>query len=107
MSDKTTKRNLATAVGAALAGSVILAGNAQGFGNLFSVKQLDSGYMQVAAKEGSCGGNKLKEGIRGESVKVKEGSCGENKTPMREESRDDMAMPAASKVKEVKCGANK
>jgi uncharacterized low-complexity protein len=106
MSDKTIKRNLATAVGAALAGSMILAGNAQGFGNLFSVKQLDSGYMQVAAKEGSCGGNKAKEGSCGESAKVKEGSCGENKSQMRDGSSGDMAMPAASKMKEAKCGAN-
>ncbi len=96
MSDKTSKRSLTAAVGAALAGSLMLAGGVQGFENTFSVKQLEGGYMQLAAKEGSCGGNKMKEGSCGENAKAKEGSCG-----------GDKAMPAETKMKEAKCGANK
>jgi len=103
MSVKNTHRNLAAALGAALAGSVMLAGQAQALDNPFSVKQLDSGYLQLAAKEGNCG----------ESAKVKEGNCGEDKSKAKEGNcGGDKAAPPVTKVKEgncgeAKCGANK
>jgi uncharacterized low-complexity protein len=106
MTKKSSKRNLAVAVGAALAGSMALAGHTQAFENPFSVKQLDGGYMQLAAKEGSCGASKAKEGNCGENVKVKEGSCGENKA--KEGScGENKAKSAEAKVKEAKCGEAK
>ncbi len=112
MTNKSSKRNLVVAVGAALAGTMALAGYSQAFENPFSVKQLDGGYMQLAAKEGSCGADKkVKEGNCGENTKVKEGSCGESKA--KEGScGENKAMPVEPKVKEgncgeAKCGANK
>ncbi len=114
MSVKNTHRNLAAALGAALAGSVMLAGQAQALDNPFSVKQLDSGYLQLAAKEGNCGESaKVKEGNCGESTKVKEGNCGEDKSKAKEGNcGGDKAAPPVTKVKEgncgeAKCGANK
>lgn len=107
MTDKTTNRNLAAAVGAALAGSMILAGTAHGLENPFSVKQLESGYMQVAAKEGSCGGNKVKEGSCGENTKAKEGGCGENAKAKEGSCGGNKAMHSETKVKEAKCGEAK
>ncbi|MEJ2393180.1 MAG: hypothetical protein P8045_03675 [Candidatus Thiodiazotropha sp.] len=107
MSDKTSKRNLTAAVGAALAGSLILAGTAQGFENPFSIKQLESGYMQVAGNEGSCGGNKAKEGNCGESKKMKEGSCGESGKAKEGSCGGNKAMHSETKVKEAKCGEAK
>jgi uncharacterized low-complexity protein len=98
MSDNTNKRSLVAAVGAALAGSMILAGHAQAFEKSFSVKQLDAGYMQLAMKEGSCGGNKSKEGSCGGN-KSKEGSCGGDKA--KEGSC------GGSKAKEGSCGGDK
>jgi uncharacterized low-complexity protein len=96
MTDKTSKRKLAVAAGAALAGSMILAGGAQSFETPFSVKQLKSGYMQVSAKEGSCGENMTMEEGGETDTKAKEGSCGGNK-----------AMPVENKIKEAKCGEAK
>ncbi len=103
MAEKHTHRNLAAALGAALAGSVILIGTSQAMENPFSVKQLDSGYLQLAAKEGNCG----------ESAKAKEGNCGENQSKAKEGNCGaDKAAPHGTKVKEgncgeAKCGANK
>ena len=107
MSQKMNKRNLAVAFGAALAGSMALAGQSQAFENPFSVKQLDAGYMQLAAKEAACGSDKkAKEGSCGESSKMKEGSCGENKA--KEGScGENKAMQHEVKVKEAKCGEAK
>jgi uncharacterized low-complexity protein len=107
MNNKASKRNLTAAVGAALAGSLILAGTAQGFENPFSIKQLDSGYMQVAATEGSCGGNKAKEGSCGENKKMKEGSCGESGKAKEGSCGGDKAMKSETKVMEAKCGEAK
>ncbi len=102
MTDKHIHRNLAAALGAALAGSVMLAGQAQALENPFAVKQLETGYLQLAAKEGNCG----------ESAKVKEGNCGENQSKAKEGNCGDKAAPPVTKTKEgncgeAKCGANK
>jgi uncharacterized low-complexity protein len=105
MSDNTNKRSLVAAVGAALAGSMILAGHAQAFEKSFSVKQLDAGYMQLAMKEGSCGGDKAKEGSCG-GDKAKEGSCGGSKA--KEGScGGDKAGSSEGKSAEGKCGEGK
>lgn len=113
MSPKMNKRNLALAFGTVLAGSMALAGQSQAFDNPFSVKQLDGGYMQLAAKEGSCGGNKAaKEGSCGENTKAKEGSCGESKTKEgscgeNKAMQHDTKVVKEAKCGEAKCGANK
>jgi uncharacterized low-complexity protein len=113
MSDNTSKLKLASAVGAALAGAMILGGNAQAFENPFSMRQLEGGYMQLAVQEGSCGGNKVKEGNCGESKQPREGNCGGDKAMSAEEKAKEgkcgsnNAMATGSKVKEGKCGEAK
>jgi uncharacterized low-complexity protein len=93
MSKKISHTPVACAVGAALVGSLAVTGVASAADNPFGMQELPSGYMQVAAKEGSCGGN-MKEGSCG--GKMKEGSCGGEK-----------AAEAAGKMKEGKCGEGK
>jgi uncharacterized low-complexity protein len=102
MSDNTHKRNLVSAIGAALAGSMILTAQAQNFEQSFSVKQLEGGYMQLAMKEGACGGNKAKEGsCGGDKAGSSEGKCGEGKCG------GDKASSAEGKCGEGKCGGDK
>ena len=63
--------------------------------NPFAMSELESGYMQVAGKdgkcgEGKCGGDKKKDGKCGEGKcgddkkGVKEGKCGEDKKGKKE-----------------------
>ena len=99
MSDNKSKLNLAAAVGAALAGSMIMAGPAQAFENPFSLQQLDGGYMQVAMNEGKCGGDKAMS---------TEGKCGADKAMSTEgKCGADKAMSTEGKMKEGKCGEAK
>jgi uncharacterized low-complexity protein len=83
MSNTTSNKTLACAVGAALAGSLAMTG-AQAGENPFGMTQLESGYMQLAsnhegkcggmakpAMEGKCGGDKAKPAM--------EGKCGGGK----------------------------
>ena len=43
--------------------------------NPFAMSEMDSGYMQVAGKDGKCGEGKCGEGKKD----TKEGKCGEGK----------------------------
>ena len=118
MSNQTTKRNLTTAIGAALASSFAL-GNATSAENPFSLQELQGGYMQVAMQEGSCGGAKGKEGSCGSEKqsmegrcggdKAKEGSCGGDKAKEGSCGGDKASTPKAAEGKcgEGKCGGNK
>jgi uncharacterized low-complexity protein len=105
MSNKTTKRTLATAVGATLAGSLAFATGTQAAENPFGLQELNSGYMQIAMEEGKCGegkcGEQMKtqEGKCGEEMKAKEGACGEK---MKEEAAKP---PMEGKCGEGKCGS--
>jgi len=92
MSKKMSAKTLSCAVGAALVGSLAATGAVQAAENPFGATQLESGYMQLASKEGSCGegkcgGDKSEskkemscgEGKCGGDKSKKEGSCGEGK----------------------------
>lgn len=77
-----TRKPIALAIGATLAGGLALSGSA------FASTQLAQGYLLGAqdaasadkAKEGSCGANKAdKEGSCGSDKAGKEGSCGSDK----------------------------
>ena len=116
MSKKTTKRTLATAVGATLAGTLAFASGTQAAENPFGLQELSSGYMQIAMEEGKCGGakteaegkcgeGKAKEGKCGEKTKAKEGKCGEGKA--KEGSCGDKKEEAAKPPMEGKCGEGK
>ena len=107
MSEKNIKRNLVASVGAVLAGSMVLAGGLNAATAHFGMTQLQGGYMQVAANEGSCGGNKAKEGNCGGDKampvesKAKEGNCGADKANAMEVKKKE------GSCGEAKCGANK
>ena len=95
MSKKSLKPVVA-AIGAAFAGSMLLAGAAGAAGNPFGLSELNGGYAQIADNkmEGKCGGSKaaMPEGkCGGTKATMPEGKCGGSKA----------AMP------EGKCGAGK
>jgi len=96
MKKTTLKKPVALAIGAAIAGSLAMTSTAQA--SAFSATDLGQGYVQLAG-EGSCGGDKGKEGKCGEgkcgAEKGKEGSCGGDKKA------------AEGKCGEGKCGADK
>jgi uncharacterized low-complexity protein len=85
MSRKSLKP-VATAIGAAFAGSMMIAGSANAASNPFGLSELNGGYAQVASNhEGKCGGNmkgaegKCGAGKCGGSMKGAEGKCGAGK----------------------------
>ena len=106
MTKKSTKKPVAQAVGAAVAGTMLLAGAATAADNPFGMTELGSGYMQVAM-EGKCGGSmaekseKMADGKGGgkmaeKSEKMADGKCG-----------GKMADTATKKMKGGKCGTGK
>lgn len=111
MSKKLTKKTLATAVGGAFIASMAASPIASAAENPFSMNELSSGYMQVAAegqcggkkegKEGQCGGKKeAKEGDCGGKKNVKEGNCGEK-------PKGPMTKGMEGQCGEGKCGGKK
>ncbi|MBS1201323.1 MAG: hypothetical protein H6R27_2001 [Proteobacteria bacterium] len=85
----TLKKPVALAIGAAIASSLAVTSVAQA--KAFSATDLGQGYVQLAA-EGSCGGDKGKEG------KCGEGKCGADKK--------EGEKGAEGKCGEGKCGAD-
>ena len=72
---------LSIAIGATFAVSMAasnIASAAPAGDNPFAMSELESGYMQVAGKEGKCGEGKCGEGKKADSKK-KDGKCGEGK----------------------------
>jgi uncharacterized low-complexity protein len=73
MSNKNIKP-VAAAIGAAFAGSMLVAGAANAAANPFGLTELSGGYVQVAsAHEGKCGAGKCG------GAKPAEGKCGAGK----------------------------
>ena len=113
MSNKTTKRTLATAIGAALVGSMSVTTGALAAENPFGLQELGGGYMQVAMNEGKCGGDKKTgeakcggdkkagEAKCGGDKKAGEGKCGGDKKAGEGKSGGD------KKAGEGKCGGDK
>jgi len=97
MSKKTNLKPLAAAVGAAVTGTLLVAGSVNAAENPFGMTEMKSGYMQLAEMEGKCGGNmpKAEEGKCGGKPKADEGKCGEAKCG---------ANKAKPKAAEGKCG---
>ena len=105
MSKKSLKPVVA-AIGAAFAGSMLLAGTAGAVGNPFGLSELNGGYAQIADSkmEGKCGGSKaaMPEGkCGGSKAAMPEGKCGTGKC-----GGTKAAMPEG-KCGAAKCGANK
>jgi uncharacterized low-complexity protein len=122
MSDKTTLKPLAIAMGAAFATSLAGTGVATAGENPFAMSDLSGGYMiadnNAKGMEGNCGGRmKTGEGMGGEMMKSgddaggkmmksEEGKCGEGKCGEKRKAHEGKcgaAMPPA----EGKCGASK
>jgi uncharacterized low-complexity protein len=96
MTNQTSKKPLALAVGTAFVTGVACTSIASAADNPFGMTELSSGYMQLAGAEGKCGGEKKEaEGKCGGEKKEAEGKCaGEKKE-------------AEGKCGEGKCGAEK
>ena len=70
--------------------------------NPFAMSEMDSGYMQVAGKDGKCGEGKCGEGKKDKKDgKCGEGKCGEGKKDMKDGKCGE------GKKKEGKCGEGK
>ena len=91
MSQESTKKSLAIALGAAFVTSLAATPVANATANPFAMSELSSGYMVAEMAEGKCGSNK----------KMEEGKCGSGKVMDESKSSSGMMM------EEGKCGANK
>jgi uncharacterized low-complexity protein len=99
---KYLKKPVALAIGAAIAGSMAVTSVAQAAA--YTATDLGSGYASTLA-EGSCGGDKGKEGKCGEGKcgahdKGEEGKCGEGKCGAHDKGKE-------GKCGEGKCGGEK
>ncbi|MGB5199575.1 MAG: low-complexity protein [Sedimenticolaceae bacterium] len=107
MSRKPTK-NVATAIGAAFAGSMLIAGGAHAAENPFGLSELAGGYAQLAGSHvegkcatGKCGGNaKMADG------KCATGRCGGN-AKMADGKCAAGSCGGSAKMADGKCGAGK
>jgi uncharacterized low-complexity protein len=105
MSQESTKKPLAIALGAAFVTTLAATPAANATANPFAMSELSSGYMVAEMAEGKCGSNKkMEEGKCGGDKAGKEGKCGANKAMTTEGS--DKAK-AEGKCGEGKCGGNK
>jgi uncharacterized low-complexity protein len=104
MSQKSTKKPLAIALGAAFITSLAGTPVANAAENPFAMSELSSGYMVAEMAEGKCGEGKMdKEGKCGEGKMDKEGKCGEGKG-----DGDKAGAEGGDKAKaEGKCGEGK
>ena len=107
MSNKTTLKPLAVAMGAAFVTSLAGTGVANAADNPFAMSDLSSGYMVAESKgmEGKCG-----EGKCGEKMKMHEGKCGEKTKPMEGKCGEKTKMEGKCGEKskmEGKCGEKK
>ena len=113
MSQKSTKKPLAIALGAAFVTSLAAAPVANAAENPFAMSELSSGYMVADSHmEGKCGEGKMKkEGKCGEGKMKKEGKCGEGKCgegKMDKEGKcGEGKMDKEGKCGEGKCGGSK
>ena len=101
------KKSVSAAIGATFAAGLAATPLANAAENPFGMKNLDSGYMQVA--EGKCGEGMDKEGEGkcGEGKKAAaEGNCGEGMNK-DSEGKCGEGKKAATKTEEGKCGEGK
>ncbi len=100
MTKTTLKKPVALAIGAAIAGSMAVAGVAQA--GTFSATDLGKGYVQLASSHGDKGEEgKCGEGKCGADKKGEEGSCGADK------KGEEGKCGADKKGEEGTCGGNK
>jgi uncharacterized low-complexity protein len=102
---KMSYKPVATAIGAAFVGSMLVAGSASAGTNPFGLSELNGGYAQIADShmDGKCGGNKGAEGKCG-GEKAAEGKCGGDKAA---EGKCGAGKCGGEKAAEGKCGGEK
>jgi len=100
---KKSMKPVATAIGAAFAGSMMLSGAAAAGTNPFGMTELNGGYAQIASNhmEGKCGGAQQAPA----EGKCGAGKCGANMAPAAAQGKCGGNMPAPAA--EGKCGAGK
>jgi uncharacterized low-complexity protein len=112
-----TRKPVVAAMGAAMAGSLLVAGAVNAAENPFGLSELGGGYMQLASShmegkcggakpetaEGKCGGAQPAEGKCG-GAQPAEGKCGGAKPA---EGKCGGEKPAEGKCGEGKCGGQK
>ena len=106
MSNKTTMKPIAVALGAVFVASLAGTSIANAAENPFGMSELSSGYMVADSKEGKCGGSMDKSKMK------KEGKCGgADKSKMKKEGKcggaDKSKMKKEGKCGEGKCGGKK
>ena len=99
------KKSVSIALGATFAAAMVATPIANADENPFGMKNLESGYLQVA--EGKCGESMKKdaEGKCGEGKKDAEGKCGEGKKDA--EGKCGESKKEETKMEEGKCGEGK
>ena len=113
MSNKTTMKPIAVALGAVFVASLAGTSIANAAENPFGMTELSNGYMVAESKEGKCGGmdKSKKEGKCGGADKSKkEGKCGgADKSKMEGKcgGADKSKMKKEGKCGEGKCGGKK
>jgi uncharacterized low-complexity protein len=122
MTQKSSIKPLAFALGAAFATGLSAPAVVNAADNPFAMTELSSGYLVVAATEGKCGGsmkaksdaeakcgaNKTGDKTAREG-KCGEGKCGANKAGKKAatEGKCGGSKPSVKAAKEGKCGGNK
>ena len=101
MSQNSTKKPLAIALGAAFVTSLAATPVANAAENPFAMSELTSGYMVAEMAEGKCG-----EGKCGGDKAKAEGKCGEGKCGGDKAGAEGKAM-GEGKCGEGKCGGDK
>jgi len=117
MSQKTTKKPLSIALGAAFVTSLAATPAANASANPFAMSELRGGYMVAETAEGKCGSGKVTDESKTSSgMMMEEGKCGANKTKAEGKCGEgkcgsgkvtDESKTSSGMMEEGKCGANK
>ena len=105
MSQESTKKPLAIALGVAFVTTLAATPVANAADNPFAMSELSSGYMVAEMAEGKCGGDKAKSEAEG---KCGEGKCGGDKAKTEAEGKcGEGKCGGEKKATEGKCGEGK
>jgi uncharacterized low-complexity protein len=117
MSQKSTKKPLSIALGAAFVTSLAATPAANATANPFAMSELRGGYMVAETAEGKCGSGKVTDESKTSSgMMMEEGKCGANKTKAEGKCGEgkcgsgkvtDESKTSSGMMEEGKCGANK
>ena len=107
MSQNSTKKPLAIALGAAFVTSLAATPVANAAENPFAMSELTSGYMVAEMAEGKCGEGKCGGDKAKAEGKCGEGKCGGDKAKAEGKCGGDKAAAEGKAMGEGKCGEGK